>query len=219
MAELPGKRTLPFGKGRRAAKDVARASRTLLDQLGLLGDPIGLGDPPIPTAPITVFEGDVPDLLPRVLRWHLRADEELLALGSAKGHGWPVRDGSFIAVTDQRLLVADRNALFGRGEVGVAVPLSDIRYVRFRPAANEGQKTVRLDVTTPERDLRLTFDDWAGEEGHHAEVARLAQLVGSSMSLPASEVPSSPLVSERSAPQHDLPDNPTEVTSSGDPVG
>ena len=38
MAELPGKRTLPFGKGRRAAKDVARASRTLLDQLNLLRD-------------------------------------------------------------------------------------------------------------------------------------------------------------------------------------
>ena len=154
-----------------------------------------------------------------MLRWHLRPDEELLALGSAKGRGWPVRDGSFIAVTDQRLLVADRNALGSRGEVGIAVPLSDIRYVRFRPAANEGQKTGRLDVTTPERDLRLTFDDWAGEEGHQAEVARLAQLLRSSMSLPASEVPSSPLVGERPAPQHDLPDDPPEVTSSEDPVG
>ena len=205
MAELPGKPTLPFGKDKRAAKDVAQASRTLLDQLDMLRDEIGLSDPPLPTAPITVFQDDVPELLPRVLRWHLRSDEELLALGSAKGKGWPLGGGSFIAVTDQRLLVADTNALEGRGEVGIAVPLSDIRYVRFRPAANEGQKTGRLDVTTPERDLRLTFDDWAGDEGHQAEVARLAQLLRSSMSLPASEVPSSPLARERPAPQSDLP--------------
>ena len=61
MAELPGKRTLPFGKDSRAAKDVARASRTLLDRLSLLRDGIGLSDPPIPTAPITAFEDDVPD--------------------------------------------------------------------------------------------------------------------------------------------------------------
>ena len=162
MAELPGKPTLPFGKGRREAKDVARASRTLLDQLKLLRDGIGLSDPPIPTAAITAFEDDVPGLLPRVLRWHLRPDEELLALGAAKGRGWPVhRDESFIAVTDQRLLVADSTALGSRGEVGIAVPLSDIRYVRFRPAANEGQKAGRLDIFTPELDLRLTFDEWA----------------------------------------------------------
>lgn len=219
-AVAAGKPTLPFGKDKRAAKDVAQASRTLLDQLNLLRDEIGLSDPPIPTAPITAFEDDVPDLLPRVLRWHLRPDEELLALGAAKGRRWPVhRDESFVAVTDQRLLVADSNAFRTRGEVRIAVPLSDIRYVRFRPAANEGQKAGRLDVITPELDLHLTFDDWASEEDHQAEVARLAQLLRSSMSLPASEVPSSPLAGEHLAPQHGLPDDPPEGTSSEDPAG
>jgi hypothetical protein len=44
-ADLPGKPTLPFGKGKRAAKDVAHASRILLEQLALLGEEIGLVDP------------------------------------------------------------------------------------------------------------------------------------------------------------------------------
>jgi hypothetical protein len=114
---------------------------------------------------------------------------------------------SYIAVTDQRLLVANKNALEGRGEAGMAVPLSDIRYVRFTPAANEGPKSGRLDVITPELDLHLVFDDWAAEEGHQAEVARLAQLLASSMVLPEWEVPPSPLAGEQPTPQLDLPDD------------
>ncbi len=205
MAELPGKPTLPFGKDKRAAKDVAQASRTLLDQLNVLQDAFGLSDPLVPTAPIAVFQDDVPDLLPRVLRWHLRSDEELLALGSVKGQGWPARGGSYVAVTNQRLLVADKSALEGRGEVGDAVPVSDIRYVRYRSAVDEGQSTGRLEITTPERDLSLIFEDWAGEETHQDDAAQLAQLVRSNMTLPGSEVPSSPLDEEGPASRSDLP--------------
>ncbi len=60
-------------------------------------------------------------------------------------------------------------------------------------------------ASAPELDLKLIFEDWASEEGQQAEVARLAQLLRSSMSFPASEVPSSPLARERLAPQSDAP--------------
>lgn len=197
MAELPGRPTLPFGKGKRAARDVARASRILLDQLALLRQETDLADPPAQTPVIAAFEDEIPDLLPRVLRWHLHPGEQLLALGSAKGQAWPVRDWCYVAVTDQRLLVADKDALKSRGELANALPLTDIRYVRFTPASNDGQKgRGRLEVTTPDVDIRLTFGDWAGEDAHRADVDALAQLLRSSMRLPASEVPPSPLAGD-----------------------
>lgn len=197
MAELPGRPTLPFGKGKRAAKEVAHASRLLLDQLTILRQEIDLADPPVQTPVIVAFEDDVPDFLPRVLRWHLHPDEQLLALGSARGQAWPVRDWCYIAVTNERLLVADRDALKSRGEIGTVLPLTHVRYVRFTPASNDGQKVRgRLEVTTPDVDVRLTFGEWAGKEGHQADVTRLAQLLRSCMCLPPSEVPSSPLTAE-----------------------
>ena len=152
----------------------------LLHQLLLLGGEIDLVDPPIPTPVVAVFEDQVPELLPKVLRWHLQPDEQLLALGAAKGQGWPLKDLAYIAVTDQRLLVADKDDLRSRGEVGTAVPLTDIRYVRFTPGATSRQKTrARLDITTTDMDYHLTFDDWAGEDDRQAEVATLAQLLSS----------------------------------------
>jgi hypothetical protein len=197
MAELPGKPTLPIGKGKRAAKDVARASRLLLDQLTLLEHGIDLPEPPLQAPVIAAFENEVPELLPRVLRWHLERDEQLLAAASAKCQGWPVGDWSYIAVTDQRLLIADQGDLKRHGEVGTSIPLDDIRYVRFTPARDEGRRTRgRLDITTPSTDLHLTFADWAAEESHWPDLARLAQLVSSSMRLPADEVPASPLADD-----------------------
>ena len=193
MAELPGKRTLPFGKSKRAAKDVAASSRRLRKQLALLGEEIDAYEPQPQTPELSAFEDGIPDLVPRVLQWHLVDDEKLLALTTAKAEVDSIDDWSYIAVTDRRLLVADRDALKRRGEVGVKISLDDVRYVRFEPSSESSKARSSLDVITPALDGKFRFGAWAGEGGKAEEVEKIARLLRSRMHLPPEEVPTSPL--------------------------
>lgn len=195
LGELPsGRVPLPFGKNRRTPSEVRHAARVLSEQLMILGRPVDMDEPRVPSPLIALVEGDFPERLLRTLRWHLDPGEALVALADVRGQGWPVKEATYVAVTDARLLVADKDELLGHGEVAMTFPLDDIRYVRFAPPPTEGEKgRSRLDVVTPQVDIHVTFDQWASEAEHRDDVSRLAQLLRSHMNLPEAEVPVSPL--------------------------
>jgi hypothetical protein len=174
---------------------VAAASRRLRKQLALLGEEVDAHEPQLQTPVLAAFEDEMPELVPRVLQWHLEDDEKLLALTMARAEVDSIDDWSYIAVTDRHLWIADRDALKRRGEVGVKIALNDVRYVRYSPSSETSKARCSLDVFTPSADARLKFGDWAGQGAKADDVARIARLLRSRMQLPPDEVPSSPLES------------------------
>ena len=197
MSESSSRRSLTIGKAA-ASKDVTQISQILLAQLERLGQAIQMEAPPIPVPTFAAFEKEQPEDVPRVLRWQLERGERLLALTEAKADGWltgwPLGDKCFVAVTDRRVLVGDRDDLVSKGEVATQLPLDSIRYVRFAASdADSGKGRARLDILTSGSDVRLTFGRWANEEPHRAQVELIAQLLKSEMRLPSDEVPASPI--------------------------
>lgn len=204
MSELPSRKTLPIGRGA-GAKEVARMSRALLAQLDRLGQSIGLEEPEIPVPTFGAFEKAAPEDVPRVLRWHLAGDERLLALTEAKVEGWltgwPLGEKCIVAVTDQRVLIGDRDDLVTKGEIGTSLPLDSLRFVRFSaPEGDSGKGRRRLDIVTTESDVHLTFGRWANEGSRSEQVDLIAQLLQSSMRLPLDEVPPSPIAPAEERP-------------------
>jgi hypothetical protein len=156
----------------------------------------------------------------RILRWHVRPDEELLALamtrtpptgaiesvGDSIGRGFGAigsafeaafrrqdileaasegldRDDLLVAVTSQRVLVADAEDFRSQGVIRNAIPTGDIRYVRFR---NDDTRDGIAEV-----DLITKTDDyhWRFGNGSATEVAvkQLSALLADRMAIPESE--------------------------------
>lgn len=188
VAELDGKRTLPLGGEKRAARDVAEMAARLLEAVdGLRGGRTrSLEDWADPL--LEVFEDGMPHELRRVLPLRLQEGERLLAAADVrvKGNVWE-REASFAIVTDRRLLVASQGAFRRWGGIAVDVPLADIRYVRTREGSRSG--AMRVDVVLKERDLTLSFRDWASDGVPLQQSARVAGLLASFMNLPSREVP------------------------------
>ncbi len=202
MAELPGRRSIPFTQGRKASVDVRHVSRIMLQQLASL-DSADHVDPVVPEARLAAFKTAVPEILPRILRWHLDPGEELLALvegdpssivGAATG------SGTYLAVTGERILVADKRKFGETGELTHDLKIGELRYVRFVPPSKDGKRSAdgSLDIITTGADVRVVFDDWAADGDAGEELSRIVQLLRSRMHLPADEIPGSPL-DDRSA--------------------
>jgi hypothetical protein len=85
LAELPGKRTLPFTGGRRSAKEVARMAQQLLEAIEKLSPSSDHVPAPVEVPEIQYVEesGQLEQDL-RILRWHLQADEHLDAIATAR---------------------------------------------------------------------------------------------------------------------------------------
>jgi hypothetical protein len=191
---------IPFGKKRRSAKAVAHAGETLRKLLVELHANWNLGDPPIPSPEIAASKWGVSNTVLNTFRWHLAPSERMLALANAQDQSsgrsvweWNLQDAHlWIAVTNERILIAKDKDLVASGEIVGAIPVDAVRYVRYR--AGEPKKVnARLDIVTKDRDLNLRFGGWGGQPDSREHVDRFAQHVTSLMSLPKEEVPASPI--------------------------
>lgn len=195
LAELPGKRTIPFTGARRSAEDLKQMARQMLGVVEKLSMSVR---PPLPELdpPNTVYV-DNPDRLEqdlRILRWHLDRDERLdaiatareLGVGSALGGLSVARsigsNGVLIAVTDQRVLTADLSGFRNKGVVGRAIPNNEIRYVRFREDDGSGQAEV--DLITKDDNLAWRFADGSSSA---PAVRSLGALLADPMDVPDAE--------------------------------
>lgn len=188
LAALDGKKTLPFGKQKKAAGEVAAMAGALRDAIDRLRD--GFPRPvreELATPDVAAFAPDdeVPEKLLKVLRWHLAADEELRALGAASQQGWLWSGSVFVAVTDQRLLVANAGDLLDKGVVQQTIPLEDVRYVRY--SAGTAKESPRVEVFTPTADVRLEFGSWARTDEKRTPVEELAQILADASHTPEEE--------------------------------
>lgn len=191
LADLPGKRTVMFTKSRRAAGQVARVSKVLVEQVAALRESIREAEPAVPSPRIVAFADEVPEHINRVLRWHLGRDEELLAIADTKTKFAGRSYTRYLAVTDEHLFVLKKEEFDKHGDIAITVDLEDLRYVRFRPGDEKTRG--RLDLFTPQIDLSHEFGSWAAQEDNVDSVRKVADLLASSMNLPASEVPTSPI--------------------------
>jgi hypothetical protein len=88
LAELPGKRTLPFTGGRRSAKEVARMAEQLSAGVQRLSHSTLTVPAPIEIPPICFAKKSSQlDQDLRILRWHMEGDESLDAIAIARDAG------------------------------------------------------------------------------------------------------------------------------------
>ncbi|TFH51826.1 hypothetical protein E4J66_10570 [Actinomyces viscosus] len=154
---------------------------------------------------ITVVKDDAPTRALDILRWVLAPEEPLLALaevsqsGLAKAipgsdvvsGGAPGRlmgTASYLGITPTRFFLTSQSALTGDGNIERSVPLSEVRYVRLRT----GKKGASLDIITRDKDISVSFEDWATEGAHDDEVRRVADLLMAAANLPEEEQRSVP---------------------------
>lgn len=190
MAELDGKRTIKFSGEARAGKDVARMARQLRNAVAEVRDrshPSAFQRPELPTT--TVFKKDVPEELPRILAFRLGPGERLLALAEAEVDELSLRNffASWITVTSERLLIANKEAFKRYAQIRQSVPLDEIRYVRF--VERDKGKGPGMDVVTAKHNIRFGFDDWAASGASFDQAKRFARILGSFMRLPEEEIP------------------------------
>jgi hypothetical protein len=195
LAELPGKRMIPFTKERRSAEDLREMAQEMVRVVEKLANSVS--QPPRELGPPgTVFLDKIDrlDLDLRILRWHLERDERLEAIASARELGVgsvlgaiPAArelgsNGVLIALTDKRVLVADLSEFRKQGLLRRTVPNADIRYVRFREDDGEGQAEV--DLITKDDNLSWRFADGSSSE---ASVRSFGALLADRMDIPQVE--------------------------------
>lgn len=220
LAELPGKRTIPFGKAHRAAPEVAKMAAQLLEAVQRIGGsahrvPEALEQPK--TAYIKGNDRVADDL--RILRWHVGADEPVLAIGMARtpvvgtvesigdgiGRGASAigsavgatfrrkdileaaaggrdRDDLLIAVTSERVLIADVAEFRSQGVIRREIPANDIRYVRLRDSDPSGMAEV--DLITKDVDVHWRFGKGSASDD---AVKGLSALLADRMEVPQKE--------------------------------
>ena len=199
LSELPGKRTLPFTSGRRAAKDVSRMAEALQEGIAT-ARMRAVHAPPAPLSPqIMVFESDPPPEPLRILRWQLEEGETLLALADALlDRRWD-NDG-FLAVTDRRVLVMNQHDLKRHGTVEQTFDRADFRFVRLFEGS--GDKSPVIDVITRDENLRYFF---GRDEPAPSSSGRLSDLLANTMHIPEDEVPLDPLTAGEVTPEIEAP--------------
>lgn len=198
IAELDGKRTFKIGPEARAARDVATMAKNLHAAMVAIRGMSPRADLRAPAVPsISVFEDEVPDILPRVLRFRLERDEQVMALADVILDVWSLSGDAWAVVTDRRLLIARQKDFRRFGVIDEECPLDDIRYVRSRNGASGVRAALSgsgpiVDVITKDKNLTLSFDSWA-EAGDKRETATMfANLLASFMQIPEDEVPKVP---------------------------
>lgn len=200
MAELDGKKTIKFSGEARAGKDVARMARQLRDAVAEVRDrshPSSFHRPDLPTT--TVFKKVVPEELPRILAFRLGPSERLLALAEANVDELSLRNffSSWITLTNERLLIANKEAFKRYAQIRQSVPLDEIRYVRF--VEREKGKGPGMDVVTTKQNMRFVFDDWAANGASFDQARTFARVLASFMRLPPEEIPTADIPEVASA--------------------
>jgi len=220
LAELPGKRTVPFGKTHRAAHDVARMAAHMLETVQRIGGSAYRVPEALERPHIAYVNGNdrVTDDL-KILRWHIGAGEQVMAIamgrtpvvgtiesigdgigrganaiGSAVGAtfrrqdileaaaGGHDRDDLLIAVTSERVLVADIAEFRSLGVIRQEIPATDIRYVRLRDSDPTG--VAEVDLISKDADVHWRFrKNSVGDDDIKAFTALLAE----SMQVPQEE--------------------------------
>lgn len=195
LAELPGKKTIPFTKSRRSAEDVARMAEELLKVVKRLSDSFWQQPAPLELpSTVCVDEAERLEQDLRILRWHLGSEEPLDVIatagevgfgGALNGLGVARRlgaNGVLVAVTPQRVLTADLAEFRNQGVVDRSIPSDEIRYVRFRDDDSAGQAEV--DLITKTENLTWRFGKGSASE---ASVRGLAALLADRMDIPQVE--------------------------------
>ncbi|MGI9822183.1 hypothetical protein [Agromyces sp. Marseille-Q5079] len=189
MAELPAERSLPFTGKRRSIRDTVAMSEALADLVASLRNRVNVR-PPVADPSLAVFKEPVPEDVLRILRWAVPGQSDLLAIADVNLDRL-VGDNAYLGVTPERLFISSQSAVRKQGVIERDVPLTDIRYVRFREREKQGPV---LDVITADENIRLTFDSWAAT-GDGLDVARrLGNLLASTMDIPESERRTDPLL-------------------------
>lgn len=178
-----GKRSLPFGGGRKDAAAVARMSQDLLDAVDRLAGLLGAAESPGLPEPEYVDPGDRLDDDLRILRWHLERGERLLAIATADGPGGiPNTTDTLLAVTDRRVVEARLSNFRKSGQIQRSIPNDEIRYVRLR--GDEASGRADLDVITVGENLTWRF----AKGPNAAEPARMmGALLAPRMDIPTAE--------------------------------
>ena len=190
VAELPGERSLPFTTKRRNIRDAVGMAAALAERVAELRNVAHTRPAPL-DPPLTVFNEAVPDEVLRILRWVVPDDEPVLAIADVNLDRL-VGENAYLGVTPERFFISAQNAVRKQGTIEREFPLSDIRYVRFRERDKRGPV---LDVITTDENIRLTFDDWAGNGQGLDDACRLGNLLAAAMDLPESERRTDPLLS------------------------
>lgn len=188
LSELEGRWTFPFGKEKRSAGDVARMAGALRESLATLREGLSPGLPMAPPVPeVMAFPPDkaISPKLQTILRWHLAADEPLLALADSYPNNWLVNNNGFVAVTDRRVLVMNQGDLLKKGLIEHEFPLSDVRYVRYTRATTSNPPNIA--VFTPLWNHQLNFSGWAKAPNDQTAIDGLAQLLVDAADVPSDE--------------------------------
>lgn len=92
--------------------------------------------------------------------------------------------GTFVAVTDRRIVTANPGNLLRRGELGPIYSLDEVRNVRGRSSRGAGIRPT-IDVATEERDLHWMFPDVAAHEDIDSLAAVLSEASPHAVPAPA----------------------------------
>ena len=193
IAELPGERSLPFTTKRRSIRDAVVMAAALGERVAELRNVAYTRPAPL-DPPLAVFNEAVPEDVLRILRWAVRDEEPLLAIADVNVDRL-VGENAYLGVTPERFFISAQNAVRKQGTIDREFPLSDVRYVRFRERDKRGPV---LDIITTDENIRLTFDDWAGNGQGLDDASRLGNLLAAAMDLPESERRTDPLLSGES---------------------
>jgi hypothetical protein len=220
LAELPGKRTVPFTGARRSAGEVAKMAHQLVGAVEKLSDSIHLEPAPLAHPEVVLVDKDDElDKDLRILRWHLSGEERLVAICTALGStdgaleqfgnkvgrrvdsvaaaveatlrrqdileaantGYE-RGDLIVAVTDARVLVANRREFHNRGALQRSVPNADIRYVRHHDERSGDRGGVDLITNCENFSWRFPRRSGSGDA-----IRVLASVLAERMNLPEAE--------------------------------
>lgn len=189
LAELPGKRTVPFTGASRSAADVAKMSQQLLSAVESISDSVRQQAAPL-GRPNTYYvdEAEQLDQDLRILRWHLEGEENLYAIATAHDRSpgkvltAVTQQRVLIAVTQQRILVAELSEFRKHGVVRRSVQNDEIRYVRVRD--DDGAGRAEIDLITKDDNLTWRFAKGSASE---KSVRGLGALLAERMGIPALE--------------------------------
>ncbi|MGN7798148.1 hypothetical protein [Leifsonia sp. 22587] len=220
LAELPGKRTIPFTGSRRSAGEVAKMAQQLVAAVEQISDSIHLEPAPVVRPDVVLVDKDEQlDKDLRILRWHLSGDERLLAIctahelmdGALEQFGNKVgrrmdsvaaaveatlrrqdileaattgyeQGDLIVAVTDARVLVANRSEFHARGVLRRSISNADIRYVRHHAESSGARGGV--DLITNRENFTWRFSK--GRDSSEA-IRAVASILAERMSIPESE--------------------------------
>ncbi len=161
----------------------------------------------VPKPPIQVVrDAEDAEVALRMSRWHLAPGEHVLAIAQ----GSQTTFNSWLLATESRAYVMKQNDLFD-GDSPEWVAQGDIRYVRKRRSKLNKLYPLELTIVTKDRDISCSFGKWVHGEDASQEMDRLTRLLQSMMTLPADEIPVSPLLGEAEG-------NPPSITAGHDLV-